>query len=100
MSKFTGVGSKTIIDGVGTLEVTFFPDEDVTYEDMLENKKYIAKKAIELLNGIYRQLEKDFDMYKSPYKISKTSDYDDIAKYKKDLRKRYYEGEFYPREAH
>ena len=56
-----GVGAKVFIDGIGTFSVEFSPTDDVTYQDMLDNKKYIARKVIEQLNKIYTQTEVDFN---------------------------------------
>ena len=54
MSEQKGFGMTSFIDGIGSLKVELLLDEDVTYEDLLSNKKYVAKKTIFLLNEIYK----------------------------------------------
>lgn len=54
-----GIGAKIFIDDIGTFSVEFFPTDDVKYQDMINNKQYIAQKVIEQLNKVYRQAEYD-----------------------------------------
>ena len=49
------------IDGVGDFKLYFTPMDKTTYEDMLNNKQYIAKKIIEQLNKIYNISEEDLN---------------------------------------
>ncbi len=61
MKKFDGIVSEIYIEGIGNFVVEFYPDNKVTYEKMLKNKKYIAQKIIEQLNKIFLQAEVDFN---------------------------------------
>lgn len=56
-----GVMTGIQIDGIGFFKAGFYPEKGCTYDDMIDNKKYIARKFIEQLNKIYIFMEKDFD---------------------------------------
>lgn len=52
-----GIGTGVAIDDIGIFDVYFYPNEDCTYDDMIKNKKFIAKKFLHQLNKIYQYME-------------------------------------------
>lgn len=45
----------------GTFELRYFPSENATYDNLLQDKLFLAKKMIEKLNQIYLFCEGGFD---------------------------------------
>lgn len=57
-SERQGLGTSVWIDGIGEFEIRYYP-ESASYNDLLENKQYIAKKLIDGLNRIYLAYEEE-----------------------------------------
>lgn len=57
----TGIVSEVIIDDIGLFVLEFLPKKRLTYNEMLYNKKFVARKIIEQLNKIYLQVEADLE---------------------------------------
>lgn len=67
-SEKQGLGTSVWVSGIGEFEIRYYPENALYYSDMpikgkpsyndlLENKQYIAKKLIDGLNRIYLAYE-------------------------------------------
>lgn len=57
----TGVTTGIQIDGIGFFEVSFYPEKNCTYDDMIDDKRYVSRKFLEQLNKIYLFMEEDLN---------------------------------------
>ena len=60
----TGVATGVQIDDIGFFEISFYPEKGCTYDDMIDDKKFISRKFLEQLNKIYLFMEKDLNEIK------------------------------------
>lgn len=60
----TGVMTGIQIDGIGFFKAAFYPEKGCTYDDMIDDKKFVTRKFLEQLNKIYLFMEKDLDEVK------------------------------------
>lgn len=52
-----GIGTKTFIDGIGIIELNFFPYPDVKYSEILADKSYFKRKTLERLEALFSFME-------------------------------------------